>query len=221
LAEAIGSARDVNFSQGGNSAPSGFSVVTAVTDIADPLSSTPDARLATLRGRIGRLCRALRFAIIAYVLWMLVAIALFWTDEQKVASHFLNALSVDVSGASASQRLGASCVSLVIWLVLAAACFSGWRLFSTYLRGRIFTPDAARWLRRFALFGLIAALVDIAARPIMSLILTAHEAAGRHIVSVYLRPEDLSTVLLLATLLALAHVQKTAADIADEHSQFV
>jgi hypothetical protein len=75
--------------------------------------------------------------------------------------------------------------------------------------------------RLLALFGLIAALVDIAARPIVSLILTAQKAGGQHIVSVYLRPEDLSTVLLLATLLALAHVQKTAADIADEHSQFV
>ena len=40
-------------------------------------------------------------------------------------------------------------------------------------------------------------------------------------VSVYLRPEDLSTIMLLATLLALAHIQKTAADIADENAQIV
>jgi hypothetical protein len=190
-------------------------------DIAASPSSTNGLSLDSLRRRIGWLCRALRLAIVVYAVWMLFVIALFWWDEQKVASHFLHALNVDVSGASAQQRLGAACVSLAIWLLLAAACFSGWRLFSTYLQGRIFTPDAARWLRRLALFGLLAALVDILARPIMSLVLTAHKAAGHHIVSVYLRPEDLSTVLLLATLLALAHIQKTAADIADEHSQFI
>jgi len=189
-------------------------------DHADPHTSTND-RLDALRERIGCLCHALRFAVVAYGLWMLVAIALFWSDEHQVASHFSNVLSVDVTGANAMQRLGASGVSLAIWLLLAAACFSGWRLFSTYLQGRVFTPDAARWLRLLALFGLVAALVDIAARPIMSLILTAHKAAGQQIVSLYLRPEDVSTLALLATLLALAQIQKTATDIADEHSQFV
>lgn len=180
-----------------------------------------DSRLDALTRRIGRLCRILRIAVVAYGLAAFCAVALFWSDEQRVASHFSNALRVDVSGASGAQRLGGFCVSLVIWLVLVAACLSGWRLFSIYLAGRIFTPDAARQLRLLALFGLVAALVDIATRPLVSLILTAHKAAGGHIVSLYLRSEDISTVLLLATLLALAHVQKTAADIADEHSQFV
>lgn len=192
-----------------------------MTDFPVSHPSKDDGGLDALTRRIGGLCRTLRIAVIAYGLSAFWAAAAFWSDEQRVASHFLNALSVDVSGASASQRLGASCVSLMVWLLLVAACYSGWRLFSTYLEGRIFTPDAARWLRLLALFGLIAALVDIATRPIMSLILTAHKAAGQHIVSLYLRPEDVSTVLLLATLLALAHIQKTAADIADEHSQFV
>jgi len=74
---------------------------------------------------------------------------------------------------------------------------------------------------RVALFGLSAALVDIATRPLVSLIVTAHKEPSQHIVSVFLRPEDLSTLMLLATLLALAHIEKTATDIADEHAQFV
>ncbi len=178
-------------------------------------------RLDTLRQRIGWLCHALRLAAVAYSLWMLTTILRFWTDPLLVESRFQHGLGVDVSGASDMQRLGASVLSFVVWCLLVAACYSGWQLFSTYLAGRIFTPDAATWLRRLALFGLVAALVDIAARPLTSLILTAHKGEGQHIVSVYFRHEDLSTLLLLATLLALAHIQKTAADIADEHSQII
>ncbi|MBM3552633.1 MAG: DUF2975 domain-containing protein [Alphaproteobacteria bacterium] len=191
-----------------------------MADFSDSVLLLEDSRLDSLRRRIGWLCQALRVALVAYCLWILVTISMFWSDESLVVSHFAS-LKVDVEGMTAYQRLAGFGVSFVIWTLLVAACYAGWRLFSGYLEGRIFTPDASGWLRSLALMGLIAALVDIAARPLMSLILTAHKAAGAHMVSVYLRPEDLSTLMLLATLLALAHIQKTAADIADEHSQIV
>ncbi|WP_041927107.1 DUF2975 domain-containing protein [Methylocystis sp. SC2] len=179
-----------------------------------------DRRLDSLRRRIGWLCQTLRVALVAYCVWMLVSIATFWSDEAKIVSRFA-ALRVDVEGLSAYQRLAAFGLSFAIWVLLVLACYAGWRLFSAYLEGRIFTVDAAGWLRALALMGLGAALVDIAARPLTSLILTAHKPAGGHFVSIYFRSEDLSTLMLLATLLALAHIQKTAADIADEHAQIV
>jgi hypothetical protein len=185
-----------------------------------PALSFEDRRLDSLRRRIGWLCQTLRVALVAYCLWIFVSIATFWSDEAQVVSRFAS-LKVDVEGISTAQRLAAFGLSSTTWALVVLACYAGWRLFSGYLEGRIFTPDAAGWLRSLALTGLIAALVDIAARPIMSLILTAHKGPGAHMVAVYLRPEDLSTLMLLATLLALAHIQKTAADIADEHSQIV
>ncbi|HTO79804.1 MAG TPA: DUF2975 domain-containing protein [Methylocystis sp.] len=179
-----------------------------------------DPRLETLRRRIGWICHALRLAALAYCLWVLGVHAQFWADESLVVSRFGH-LGVDAAGVAAVQRLEGFGVSFAIWLLLAAACYSAWSLCSTYLAGRIFTRDAALWLRRVALFGLGAALVDIVTRPLVSLIVTAHKGAGQHVVSVFLRPEDLSTLMLLTTLLALAHIQKTAAEIADEHAQFV
>ena len=187
------------------------------SDSAIPLD---DRRLDSLRQRIGWLCQTLRFALVGYCFWMLVTIAMFWSDEARVVANFAM-LKVDVEGMSAAQRLGGFGVSFIIWALLVFACYAGWRLFSAYLEGRIFTPDSAGWLRCLALMGLAAALVDIATRPLMSLLLTAHKESGQHIVSVFFRPEDLSTLLLLATLLSLAHIQKTAADIADENSQIV
>lgn len=192
-----------------------------MTDIFDSAQTLDDSRLAALRQRIGWLCHALRIAAAAYCLWMLYVIIAFWSDEALVVSRFGKPLDVDVSGVTPLQRAEAFGVSFIVWLLLAAACYSGWRLFSTYLDGRIFTADSSRWLRRLALFGVLAQFVDVVTRPLVSLILTAHKGAGQHIVSVFFRPEDLSTLLLLATLLALAHIQKTATDIADEHSQIV
>lgn len=183
-------------------------------------SVSDNTRYDALRARIGWLCQLLRIAAVAYGVWTFATFSYFWSNEALVAARF-DDLGVDVAGASAAQRLAAFGVGLVIWLLLVAACYSGWRLFSVYLAGRIFTADAAVWLRRLALFGLLAALIDIATRPLISIILTAHKEAGQHMVSVFFRPEDLSTLLLLATLLALAHIQKTAADIANEHAQFV
>lgn len=192
-----------------------------MTDISSAQISSDEGRVSLLRRRIGWLCHMLRVAAAAYCLWMLYAIVTFWNDEALVVAHFGDPLKIDVAGVTGVQRLGAFGVSFVIWLLLTAACYSGWRLFSTYLEGRIFTPASSAWLRRLALFGLIAQLIDIAGRPLVSAILTAHKEAGHRAVAVFFRPEDLSTLLLLATLLALAQIQKTAADIADEHSQIV
>lgn len=183
-------------------------------------AATPDPRLEMLRRRIVWICHALRLAALAYCLWVLSVDAQFWADENLVVSRFGH-IGLNAAGVTPIERAEGFGVSFAIWLLLASACYSAWSLCSTYLSGRIFTRDAALRLRRIALFGLSAALVDIATRPLVSLIVTAHKGAGQHIVSVFLRPEDLSTLMLLATLLALAHIQKTAAEIADEHAQFV
>ena len=108
--------------------------------------SFEDRRLDSLRRRIGWLCQTLRFALVGYCLWILFTIATFWSDELLVVARFAS-LKVDVEGMAADQRLAAFGVSFVIWTLLVVACYSGWRLFSGYLEGRIFTPDAAGWLR--------------------------------------------------------------------------
>jgi hypothetical protein len=192
-----------------------------MTDFPDSTYSFNDQRLGVLRQRIGWLCNILRFAAAAYCVWVLFTIVSFWSDEALVVLRFGEPLGVDVSGVTGLQRFEAFSISFLVWLLLTAACYSGWGLFSAYLEGCIFAASSTLWLRRLALFGLISALVDIVTRPVTSLILTAHKAIEQHIVSVFVRPEDLSTVLLLATLFALAHIQKAAADIADEYAQIV
>lgn len=183
--------------------------------------SAADSQLSALREKIGWLCQFVRFAALAYSGFVIVASIIFWSDEAGVTERYRNLFGLDVSGLNPWQRLCAFGVVFCIWAIAAGACYSAWRLFSLYLTGRIFAVDAAIWLRRVALFGAVATIADIVTRPLISVILTAHMPPGRHMVSVFIRPEDISNLMLLVGLLAIAHIFKTAAEIAGEHAQFV
>jgi hypothetical protein len=190
-----------------------------------PLSSQPTPReLETaLRRRIGWICQATRFSAVIFALWLLYGLAAYWSDVAAIDAHHGHMLNKDLSQIEPWQQASAFAVQFVIWLLAAYACYSAWRLFTLYLDGRIFVLDSALWLRRTALFGIVAQSLDIATRPLLSVLLTLHFPAGQklRILSVYLIPNDLALLLLLFGLLATAHIQKTAAEIADENAQIV
>ncbi|MGO9674732.1 MAG: DUF2975 domain-containing protein [Methylocella sp.] len=189
-----------------------------MTDAAALLDSH---QTVALRGRIGWICHGVRVAAVVYPVWILWLLAAYWSDPAQVAAGYGHLLKADLSGIALWQEGAAFAVDFVVWLFTAGACYAGWRLFSTYLRGRIFTLDAALWLRRLALLGVMAQLIAILTRPLISIIVTLHLPQGHRVVNIFLQPGDLLTLLLLAILLALAHIFKTAAEIAGEHSQFV
>ncbi len=186
-------------------------------------ASTENPQLVERRGRIGWICQGVRLAAIVYALWVIYALAAFYGNVEAINKGYGRLLQKDLSGVLAWQQAAAFSVNFAVWLIAAAACYSTWRLFTNYLEGKIFTFDSALWLRRLGLYGVVAQLLGIATRPLVSVILTLHFPAGegQRIVSVFLQPDDLAILLLLFGLVALAHVQKTAAEIAGEHAQFV
>jgi hypothetical protein len=186
-------------------------------------SQAESRELRALRGRIGWICHAIRVAALLYAVWLLYVIATLWTNVSRVESGYGRLLNRDLSGVSSWQLGAALGVSFTIWLVTAAACYSAWGLFTDYLRGSILTVAASGLLYRTAIFGVIAKLLDIAARPLISLILTWHFPQGQNLraFSLFFQPNDLLTLLLLLAFLALAYVQHTAAEIACEHQQIV
>jgi hypothetical protein len=184
--------------------------------------AAPAAPLA-LRGKIAWICQGVRFAALGYAVWTLYINVAYWSDATRINDGYGRFLHRDLSGVQPWQQAAAFGVTFVNWLLAALACYGAWRLFSAYLQGDVFSPRSAMWLRRLALFGIAAQLLGIAARPVLSLILTMHFPAGQElrIVNIAASPEDLSTLLLLFGLLALAHIQKTAAEIADDHARIV
>jgi len=183
---------------------------------------TPAAPPA-LRGKIEWICQSVRFAALGYALWTLYINVSFWGDLDAIKNVYGRFLQRDLSGLEPWQQAAAFGLHFFIWLLAAYACYCAWRLFSAYLQGDIFSPRSVLWLRRLALWGLAAQLLGIVVRPLVSVIMTMHFPADQklRIVNVFAQPEDLSTLLLLFGLLALAHIQKTAAEIADDHARIV
>lgn len=194
-----------------------------MTDLESLDPPTADTQLTALRGKIGWICQGVRFAALGYAIWIIYLLITYWSSVEAISNGYGRMLHKDLSGIEPWQQAAAFGVHFLTWLIAAAACYSAWRLFTSYLKGDIFTSNATIWLRRVAYYGAIAQLFDIATRPLVSVILTWHFPPGQNlrIVNVFLLPNDLVVLLLLFGLLALAHIQKTAAEIAGENAQFV
>jgi len=179
------------------------------------------SRPEALRRRIGWICHVLRVVAVVYVAWLLLVVFQHWAEGGRAAQAYSNWLRIDVSGMGATQRLLGFCVTLGIWVLVAAACVNLWRLCSGYLAGRIFTTGAATALGRIALFGLAAQFADIAARPLIAAIVTMHLPDGRAAFAFSLTPTDLLVVGFLLAFFALAHIYRAAAEMADDHAGII
>jgi hypothetical protein len=189
--------------------------------MTDMPATTIPPELARLRGKIGWICHGLRVAAVAYPAWVLYILLTYWTNASAINTSYGRMLHADLTGMSAWQQGAALSTDLVVWLCTAVACICAWRLCSAYLEGRIFSLDASLWMRRVALWGIAAQVLSIASRPLVSAILTVHLEAGQQAFHGFFQPNDLLTLVLLTTLLALAHIQKAGAEIAADHAQIV
>jgi hypothetical protein len=199
------------------------------TDMMNQIATAPtadlsdDPKLYRLRREIGWICQILRLASPIFAIWVLFLIARNWSDVALINQAYGRFLQRDLSGIEPWQQVAAFGVEFTVWLFTALACYSIWRLFSLFRSGAVLTLGAALWLRRIAVYGMVSEIIAILSRPLMSVIATLHLPAGQNsrIVNIFFTPSDLALLLLLFVVLALAHVQKSAAEIASEHSQFV
>jgi hypothetical protein len=189
--------------------------------IADISPSAPVDAQQALQRRIGWLCHIIRMIAAAYALWILVLVFLFWGDPDRVMRVYSGILQANIIAITNGQRFAGLTVSMASFTLTAIACWSVWQLFSGYLAGRIFTVDSAIWLRRIGTFGLMAQGLDLLTRPLVFAIVTWHMPAGQRATGIHFSPNDLLIILFLVGLVALAHVFKAAAEIADDNAQIV
>jgi hypothetical protein len=183
-------------------------------------SISQDERLRRLRGRIGWICQTIRFCVVLFVVADLAAMISFLTDHEAVERHYAALLRIDVAGASSGQYAAALAIGLIVWLFVAAVCVCLWQVFTLYLKGGVFSVEAARWLRRAGLIGLATLLLDVVARSAIILSLAAHLPPGQSHHG-YVRLQDLLNIIFMLMLVAIAHIFMTAADIAGENAEFV
>lgn len=178
---------------------------------------------AGIHGRIIKISQAARFAAAILAGWLFLAIIHLWSSAESINTFFGSIFKKDLSGVTLWQQVCGFTVYLLVWSLVAAACYSVWRAFSAFLDGRIFSLDATLWLKRVALFGVTAKLLEIFTRPLISLILTLHFPAGQkqRLINLYLTPNDFIILALLLVLLAFAYILLIATEIAQENAQFV
>lgn len=174
-----------------------------------------------LRARIGVLCQVLRFAALAYAAWVFVLLAMHWSDAATVTRTYSHWLKGDLFEIPAQQRALGFLVQMVPWALTVLACWNLWRLFSGFLAGRVFTVDAALTLRCLAIAGLAAVMVDMISRPLLSLLVSVHMPPGSRHIGFFFQTNDMLNLMFLGGLLALAHVFKVAAEIAEDNAAIV
>jgi len=184
------------------------------------------ASQSALRARIGWVCHSMRIAAVLWSGWGLVTIILNWyhSDPAKMMENLGRALNTDLSGFSKTQVTSFYFIWLCLWPFNVAVAYSIWRLYGTFLQGRIFTVDAAIWMRRMGTTGLVAVLIGIVWGRIALFILTSHAhlpAATILLFSEPVSPAHLMLMLFSLVVIALGHIFKTAAEIADDHARIV
>jgi hypothetical protein len=194
------------------------------TTMSDALHSAPytatEGRTG-LRARIAWICHALRIAAVVWFGWGSAVLLYVWSDRDRVTHGWGQLFSLDLSGISDARYAIAFGVALADLAVsaLVAACL--WRLASTYLAGRVFTVDAALWLRRTGIAGFAAIAVDVVARLAVASILTGQVVPVPTRGFIYVMPQDVLHLIFAAFVFALAYIFQAAAEMADDHAQIV
>ena len=185
---------------------------------APPFNAAP---LRTgLRARIAWICQALRLAAVIWVVWEFVFVVIHWSDKAAVLRNYERLFStvLIVSTARYAVAFGVVMVSLAVIVVIA---FCLWRLAGTYLAGRVFTVDAALWLQRTGVAGLAGLIVSVIARVVVASILTDRWVPMSPLGFFYILPQDVLHLTFVIFVLALAHIFKAAAEMADDQAQIV
>jgi len=173
-----------------------------------------------LRVRIAWICQALRLAAVIWVVWEFVFVVIHWSDKAAVVQSYERLFStvLVVSTARYALAFGVVMVAMAV-IVVIAYCL--WRLAGTYLAGRVFTVDAALWLRRTGIAGLAGLIVSVIARVVVASIITGRWVPMSPLGFFYILPQDVLHLVFVIFVLALAHIFKAAAEMADDQAQII
>ena len=174
--------------------------------------------------RIGWLCHLIRAASAAQAAWTLALTAWWWSDAAAIEKAYGTFLKVDVSGASSLQYGIAVTINLCSWALYAAISFCIWRQFGAYLQGRVFTVDAAIWMRRVGTTGCAALIFSLLARHLVVIVLAFHlHAPFGALLSVprWAGTFDALQALFFLAVIGLAQIHYAAAELAEDHAKIV
>ncbi len=192
--------------------------------MAEENSSIPVAQPLTsgvLPAWLALACHAIRFAALAWIAWAAYSVIWVWGDPARVARIYGNLLKLDLAGYSSTQHVASFAVLLADLAVSGLVAALVWRLFGHFLAGRILEVATVDDMRCLGWVGLGALVVDIAARPVVAAILSAHVEGAHSRFDIWAQPNDLLHIMMALFIVVVASVLRTGVAIADEHRQIV
>lgn len=174
--------------------------------------------------RIGWLCHLIRIAAAAQAVWALALMVWWWSDPAAIEKAYGTFLKTDLSGASSLQYAVALAITVCNWALYAAISYCVWRQFGTYLQGRVFTVDAAIWMRRVGMTGCVSLIFGLLSGPLVVIALAFHlRAPFGALLSVphWVGPFNALQALFFLAVIGLAQIQYAAAELADDHAKIV
>ena len=155
-------------------------------------------------------------------LWVVVVSVIVWSDKPHILHSYELLFSANLGDVSAARYALAFATVMVSVAAAAVVVVCLWRLFGTYLAGRVFSVDAAVWLRRSGLAGIAAVIVDMLVRVVVACILVGQFVPiPSHGYYYYALPQDLLHAIFAIFVFALAYIFKAAAEMAEDQAQIV
>lgn len=173
-----------------------------------------------LRQKIGWLCEMIRWLIVAYLIWTLYRNLAPLMAPTLTAAEWNTYWGLPPDTVTVTKVFINRAIVMITFSAAAVMGFAVWKLMGAYLAGQIFSIEAAGRLKWVGTTALVAALVDIAVRPFMLGTLSS-EILKKVGWLDWIDPTDLLYVLIALFVFALGHIQGTAAEINNEHQQFV
>ena len=145
-----------------------------------------------------------------------------WQAFDQPRSFVEEAVDVPVIAPPADLALGVA--TAIVALPMLAMIGVLWRvqhLFAWYGAGEVLAPQPARHIRSVGIWILIAALLSVLSRPLLSVLLTMGNPAGQRALSVSFSSTDFALVLAGGVMLVLGQVLHHASVVAAENKAFV
>jgi len=178
-------------------------------------------RQDALRRRVAGLCHLIRWVAAGWTAWSLAMIVKNWSDIEVLKRTWGHHLQLDLTALPALHYAAAFGIVLGDWAVSAVVVLFVWRLFGCYLRGSIFTAEAAGEMRNLGIAGVAAVAADVVVRPLIAILLSWRLGGGAFNAAFWIEPNDVLHMLMALFVAAVAHILKVGAEIADDNQQIV
>lgn len=178
-------------------------------------------RAVVARAPVGWLCHLVRAATLLYAALAAALLALTPFYPEWLFGEAARTLGLTLSDVPLGQIIAAMLAIGVGLVASVLMMLSLNRMFAGFAAGRVFGPATARHLRAAATWAVVGLVADIAARPLVSLLLTVDRGPGQHMLVLGVGSQDLVNLIFAGTMLAMAHVLTQASRIADDNATIV